>query len=220
MKQTRAPSSGDQAVTGSAADFLPSKLTYPALCKAAAICRGCDLYKYATQTVFGEGALHAPLMLVGEQPGNDEDLAGHPFIGPAGALLDKALQEAGIARDQVYITNAVKHFKFEERGKRRLHKSPSAREIKACRPWLDAEIDLIKPQAIICLGATAAKALLGPKFSLTRQRGEWAGSIGNTRVMASFHPSAALRAPDHDARAAMFQAIAKDLKTASRLIGA
>ncbi|HTK83998.1 MAG TPA: UdgX family uracil-DNA binding protein [Patescibacteria group bacterium] len=207
-----------QKTETSAANFLPSKITYEALVKASEGCKGCELYKFATQTVFGEGATDASLILVGEQPGNEEDLAGHPFVGPAGKLLDKALAEAGIPRDEVYVTNAVKHFKFEERGKRRLHKQPSARNIKACRPWLEAEIELIKPEAVICLGSTAAKSLLGPSFALTKHLGEWQTGPGNIKILATYHPSAALRAPDHDQREALYKAIVSDLKKAAKLL--
>src|SRR5882757_6109830 len=149
----------------------PSSLT--SLRRAARDCRACDLWKHATQTVFGEGASKASIMFVGEQPGDQEDLAGHPFVGPAGKVLDEALLEAGIDRAQVYVTNAVKHFKWApaERGKRRIHKKPRASEIQACRPWLDAEIDLVRPQVLVCLGATAAQSLLGASFSVTRERG-------------------------------------------------
>ena len=204
--------------TGSAADFLPKKITYNTLYKASKGCQGCDLYLPARQTVFGEGAIKGSLMLVGEQPGNEEDLEGHPFIGPAGKLLNKALEDAGIPRGKVYVTNAVKHFRFEERGQKRLHKSPSARQIKACRPWLDAEISLMQPAAILCLGATAAKSLLGANFSLTRQRGQWQPGPGDSRILATYHPSAALRAPDHDKREAFYKAIVQDLKQAATAV--
>ena len=204
--------------TGSAADFLPEHLSYKALRDAAAGCRGCDLYLHATQSVFGEGATQAHLMLVGEQPGDSEDREGDPFVGPAGALLQKALDEAGIARTDVYITNAVKHFKWEPRGKMRLHKTPGAREIKACRPWLEAELAVVKPVAVLALGATAAKGLLGPDFSITKSRGEWAGTMGNASVMATFHPSAGLRAPEPERRAEIYTFIVADLKKAAQLI--
>lgn len=202
----------------SAADFLPPHLSYPALRAAAAGCQGCDLYRHATQTVFGEGAHEAALMLVGEQPGDAEDKAGHPFVGPAGQLLERGLAEAGIARGDVYITNTVKHFKWERRGSLRMHKSPGAKEIKACRPWLEAELAVVKPRAILALGATAAKALLGPAFLLTRQRGDWAGSLGNASIMATFHPSAALRAPEPARRAELYALIVEDLRKAAKLI--
>ncbi|HYD19175.1 MAG TPA: UdgX family uracil-DNA binding protein [Patescibacteria group bacterium] len=207
-----------KAPADSAAPFVPEKRTYNALATAAEGCRGCELYKHATQVVFGEGATKASLILLGEQPGDAEDLAGHPFVGPAGRLLDKALEEAGIPRKEVYVTNAVKHFRFEERGKRRLHKSPSARHIKACRPWLEAELDLVQPAALICLGATAAKAVLGNKFSLTKSLGEWQAGPRNSKVLATFHPSAALRAPDHDRREELYREIVKTLKLAGSVI--
>src|SRR6202051_2080353 len=157
---------------GSAREFFPDKLTLPALREAAADCKACDLWKRGTQTVFGEGRRRALVMFVGEQPGNEEDLTGKPFVGPAGRLFDAALEEAGIDRAGVYVTNVVKHFKWEPRGKRRIHKKPNASEIAACRPWLDAEIQLVKPRAIVCLGATAAQALLGKTFKVTQHRGE------------------------------------------------
>jgi uracil-DNA glycosylase family protein len=164
----------------------------PCLCKAAEGCHGCDLYKKATQTVFGEGSLQAKLVLVGEQPGDAEDLKGHPFVGPAGKILEKGLEETGIPLETVYITNAVKHFKFQMVGKRRLHKKPSAREVAACKPWLDAEINLIKPKAVVCLGATAARALLGSRFALLKNLGQWQASAANLKIIATYHPSAAL----------------------------
>jgi uracil-DNA glycosylase len=203
--------------TRSAADHLPKKRSYPSLCKAAEGCRGCDLYKLGTQTVFGQGPLTASLMLVGEQPGDEEDRQGLPFVGPAGKLLDRALAEAGVPKEKVYVTNAVKHFKFTVRGKKRMHQPPSAREITACRPWLLAEIELIRPGAVLCLGATAAKSLLGGKFSLTKHRGEWQRGPEDAKVLATFHPSAALRAPDHDQRAALYKAIVEDLRLATSI---
>jgi DNA polymerase len=186
--------------TESAADAVPDRPTLRTVRAAALDCRACDLWKIGTQTVFGEGAAHAPLMLVGEQPGDQEDLTGHPFVGPAGRLLDKALADAGIARTSVYVTHVVKHFKWEPRGKRRIHKKPGAREIAACRPWLDTEIALVKPRAIICLGATAAQALLGKAFKVTEHRGEFVESPLAPIVLATVHPSALLRAPDEQTR--------------------
>jgi len=179
-------------------------------------CRACDLWKRATQTVFGEGSPEARLMLVGEQPGNDEDLSGHPFVGPAGKLLDRALAGAGIDRAGVYVTNVVKHFKWEPRGKRRIHKKPSAREIAACRPWLDTEIELVKPRAIVCLGATAAQALLGRAFKVTAQRGELIPSALAPIVVATVHPSSILRAPDDDRRRQEMARFIDDLRKVSR----
>jgi DNA polymerase len=163
-------------------------------------CKACDLWKRGTQTVFGAGSARSKVMFVGEQPGNDEDLAGEPFVGPAGRLLDRALAEAGIDRSKVYVTNAVKHFKWEPRGKRRIHKKPSTLEIAACRPWLDAEIATIRPRVIVCLGATAAQSLLGRSFKVTQHRGEFVESSLAPYVMATVHPSSILRAPDDDSR--------------------
>src|SRR3954464_5379315 len=185
---------------------------------AAKSCRNCDLWRHATQTVFGEGPDRAQLMLVGEQPGNDEDLAGHPFVGPAGKLLDRALEEAGIDRRTVYVTNVVKHFKWEPRGKRRIHKKPNAAEITACRPWLETEIALVKPRALVCLGATAAQALLGASFKVTKQRGELVDSALAPLVAATVHPSSILRAPDDDARREEMRRFVEDLKKIAREI--
>src|SRR3989440_1034587 len=161
---------------GSAEEFFPDKLTLSALREAAAGCKACDLWKLGTQTVFGEGSSHARVMMVGEQPGDKEDLQGKPFVGPAGAILNKALAAAGIDRDDVYVTNAVKHFKWEPRGKRRIHKKPNTIQINACRPWLDAEITVVKPDVVVLLGATAAQAILGQNFRVTQQRGQWVKS--------------------------------------------
>jgi DNA polymerase len=187
--------------TGSAADFIPPRPTLPSLRAAAANCRGCNLYRYATQTVFGEGPRNAELVMIGEQPGDQEDRQGHPFVGPSGQLLDEALIAAGIDRRRVYVTNAVKHFKFTriELTKRRLHKKPTAAEARACRPWLEEELRLIKPMVIVALGATAAQALLGNKFRVTQQRGRPVESPWADAVFATVHPSAVLRAPG-DAR--------------------
>jgi DNA polymerase len=182
--------------TGSAADFIPPRPTLPRLRAAAAGCRGCDLYRDATQTVFGEGPLEAEVMFVGEQPGDQEDRAGRPFVGPSGRLLDAALEEAGIDRRRVYVTNAVKHFKFvqKELTRRRLHKKPSPGEVRACHPWLQEEIRLVQPRVIVALGSTAAQALLGRAFRVTERRGELIDSEWGP-VMATVHPSAVLRAP-------------------------
>jgi uracil-DNA glycosylase len=198
--------------TGSAADFLPERRTLPALREAAASCRGCPLWARGTQTVFGEGPRRARVLLVGEQPGNDEDLAGRPFVGPAGKLLDRALAAAGIDRRDVYVTNVVKHFKWEPKGKRRIHAKPNQMEISACLPWLEAELDIIKPAVVVCLGATAAQALLGPKFRVTKQRGEWIAARWAPHVMATVHPSAILRAPDEAARHAEMERFTADFK--------
>src|ERR687893_2825739 len=184
----------------SARDFLPAKRTPESLREAARSCKGCDLYKNATQTVFGEGPQHADVVFVGEQPGDQEDRQGLPFVGPAGALLDKALEDAGIPRSDVYVTNAVKHFKWEPRGKRRIHKKPRASEIKACRPWLQAELRAVKPVILVCLGATAAQSVLGAQFKLTQHRGTMQTSRMAGQVLATIHPSAVLRAPDSEGR--------------------
>jgi uracil-DNA glycosylase family protein len=199
----------------SAADYLPARKTLAALRRAAQDCQGCDLYRNATQTVFGEGSTSARLILIGEQPGDREDIEGHPFVGPAGRLLDQALVAAGIDRDEVYVTNAVKHFKWTERGKRRLHKKPSSREISACRPWLSSEIEVLHPQGLICLGATASQALLGTAFRLTQRRGELMKSDLAGWIMATYHPSAVLRAPDEERRHQMRDELIADLKVAA-----
>jgi DNA polymerase len=201
-----------------AVPFLPAKLTIPNLRSAAANCRGCDLWSRATQTVFGEGTEHASVMLVGEQPGDKEDLFGHPFVGPAGRILDEALTVAGIDKSDVYITNAVKHFSWapDQRGKRRIHKKPRYSEIQACRPWLEAEISATRPRIIICLGATAAQALLGKEFSVMRQRGKFVPSPLAPRVIATVHPSSILRAQDDESRREQKQAFIRDLTIAAR----
>jgi uracil-DNA glycosylase len=203
-----------------ASEYLPAKRTIATLTKAAAVCHGCDLWQRATQTVFGEGSGHASILLIGEQPGDKEDLAGHPFVGPAGRVLDEALAAAGIPRSEVYVTNAVKHFNWSpaERGKRRIHKKPHYSEIQACRPWLDAEIDAVKPKVVICLGATAAQALLGRDFSVMRQRGTFVLSSIAPRVMATVHPSSILRVPDEAARHQQKQAFIDDLRVAAKEI--
>jgi uracil-DNA glycosylase len=203
--------------TGSAADFLPPRLSYPALRKAAAGCRGCHLWRVGTQTVFGEGARKATLMLVGEQPGDREDLAGHPFVGPSGALLDSALERAGIDRADAYVTNAVKHFKWvpDGAGKRRIHKSPNAGEIRACHPWLDAELRVVQPTAIVALGATAAKALFGPKVRVLAQRGTRLPTELAKAGFVTVHPSAVLRTPSAE-HAAAERAFVADLTKVAR----
>jgi uracil-DNA glycosylase family protein len=202
-----------------ATPFLPAKRTLPSLREAAAHCKGCPLWKLGTQTVFGEGSPTARVVMVGEQPGNDEDLAGKPFVGPAGKLLDTALLEAGIDRREVYVTNAVKHFKWEPSGKRRLHKKPNGREIAACRPWLEAELAALKPEVLVCLGATAAQALLGKDFRVSKQRGVSVASPLAPNVMATVHPSSILRAPDEDARHAEMKLFVADLKKVAKIIG-
>src|SRR3954468_6207808 len=191
-----------------ATPYLPTRKTLPALREAAAGCRGCHLYAPATQTVFGEGRASSRVMMVGEVPGDREDREGHVFVGPAGRELDKALEAVGIERADVYITNVVKHFKFEERGKRRIHQTPKRFEIDACLPWLDEELRLVKPEVLVLLGATAAKALLGSSFRLTRHRGELLDSELAPKVTATIHPSAILRAPDDESRQAERKAFA------------
>lgn len=198
--------------TSSAADYLPAKLTLPTLRKAAASCQGCELYKNATQTVFGEGAEATEIMLIGETPGDQEDLQGRPFVGPAGRVLDEALQEVGLDRPKVYITNAVKHFKWEPRGKKRLHKKPGMREVVACRAWLESEVQVTQPKLIVCLGATAAQALLGRDFRITKQRGEILESPWARGTLATHHPSAILRAPEKSDRLRMRQELVQDLR--------
>jgi DNA polymerase len=182
------------------------------LTTAARSCRACPLWRNATQTVFGEGSARAEVMLVGEQPGNEEDLSGHPFVGPAGRVLDEALAEAGIDRGRTYVTNVVKHFKWEPRGKRRIHAKPKAGEIGACRPWLDAEIATVRPRVIVCLGATAAKSLLGASFRVSVDRGRFVESPLAGLVTATVHPSSILREPDSAARRQAMRAFVKDLK--------
>ena len=199
-------------------DLLPDRPTLPGVREIAAGCKACDLYKRGTQTVFGEGPPKAELMLVGEQPGDAEDLAGHPFVGPAGRLLDTALEEAGIDRSQVYVTNVVKHFKWEPRGKRRIHAKPNAAEIGACRVWLEVEIALVKPRVLVCLGATAAQALLGKSFKVSQQRGTVVPSPLAPIVSATVHPSSILRAPDDEARREEMRRFVKDLRTIAREI--
>lgn len=192
--------------------LLPDKPTLKSVAQVAAGCKACDLYKRGTQTVFGEGPGKASIMLVGEQPGDAEDLAGHPFVGPAGKLLDRALEQAGIDRGLVYVTNVVKHFKWEPRGKRRIHAKPNAGEISACRPWLETEIALVKPHALVCLGATAAHALLGKNFKVSQQRGEFVESSLAPLVIATVHPSSILRARDDDTRHDEMVRFVADLK--------
>ena len=190
---------------------MPARRTLTTLRSAAAGCRGCDLWKRGTQTVFGEGPKHARVMMIGEQPGNEEDLVGRPFVGPAGRLLDRALSAARIPRNDVYVTNVVKHFKWESRGKRRIHAKPNQMEIGACLPWLQAELDIVAPDVVVCLGATAAQALLGPRFRVTKQRGQWVKAPWARRVLATVHPSSILRAPDDETRERELDALVADL---------
>ncbi len=188
----------------------------PSLREAAAGCTACELYKLGTQTVFGAGTRSAEVMLVGEQPGDREDIAGEPFVGPAGRLLDDALEDAGIDRRKAYVTNVVKHFKWVGRGKRRIHKKPNMSEITACKPWLEAELKVVKPQALVCLGATAAQALLGSDFRITKQRGEFIESDLAPLVLATVHPSSILRAPDAETRELELKAFTQDLAKVAR----
>jgi DNA polymerase len=201
-----------------ASPLIPPRPTIKKLQSAAAGCKACDLWKTGTQTVFGEGKQTSTVMFIGEQPGDREDLAGRPFVGPAGGLLDKALAEAGIERSKVYVTNVVKHFKWEPRGKRRIHKKPNASEINACRPWLEAEIQVIKPRAIVCLGSTAAQAVIGPKFKVSTQRATFVESPLAPLVTATVHPSSILRAPSDEARRAEFARFVEDLRKIGRAI--
>jgi DNA polymerase len=207
----RRPRRAGAPADGSAAPLVPSHPTLPALRAAAAGCRACPLWERGTQTVFGAGPPLAEVLLVGEQPGNDEDRAGAPFVGPAGRLLDRALAAAGIDRRRAYVTNAVKHFKWEQRGKRRIHQKPNVGEVNACRPWLDAEIAVVRPRAILCLGATAAQALLGRAFRVTEHRGELVPSPLAPLVMATVHPSSILRAPDDATRRIELERFVQDL---------
>jgi DNA polymerase len=201
----------------SAAEFIPEHATPRALRESVQKCRGCDLYARATQAVFGEGPNSAEIVLIGEQPGDEEDRQGHPFVGPSGKLLDRALVDAGIDRSSLYVTNAVKHFKFEERGKRRLHKKPSGVEIRACQPWLEAEINLIQPRIIVCLGATAAQTIFGSTYRLTKERGQFVQNSWAPHVTSTVHPSAILRAPDEEQRHVEYERFVDDLKKVQRL---
>ena len=205
-------------VTSTAAPLVPPKPTLDKLRAAARSCQACDLWKGGTQTVFGEGTAHARVMFVGEQPGDKEDLAGKPFVGPAGAILDRALDDAGIDRNQVYVTNAVKHFKWEPRGKRRIHKKPNSLEQAACRPWLDAELAVVKPTVLVLLGATAAQAILGRTFKVTEKRGQPIPSSIAPFVMATVHPSSILRAPDDESRHREMARFIDDMKAVAKVL--
>jgi uracil-DNA glycosylase len=202
----------------SAEPFVPERATLPTLRKAAAGCRGCGLYRQATQTVFGEGTRTAEVMLVGEQPGDREDLQGKPFVGPAGRLLDRALEEAGIDRKRAYVTNAVKHFKWQPRGKRRIHQKPRWSEFAACRPWLDAELGVVKPKVVVCLGSSAAQALLGRDFRVTRERGRFVESPLADYVLATVHPSSILREPDDESRHEAHRLFVGDLRKVAAVL--
>jgi DNA polymerase len=203
-----------------AAAFFPEKRTLPALREAVQGCRGCDLYRNATQAVFGEGSEHADVFFVGEQPGDKEDLAGKPFVGPAGQLLDRALDEAGINRSRTYVANAVKHFKWKPDGKRRIHQKPNWSEVVACRPWLEAELQAVQPRVVVCLGATAAQSLLGRDFRVTQHRGELIESDLAEHLTATVHPSSILRRQDEESRRAEFAAFVDDLRVVARLLDA
>jgi uracil-DNA glycosylase family protein len=192
----------------------PDTSSLTTLKSAAKACTACHLYKHATQTVFGQGPKGATLMLLGEQPGDQEDLAGIPFVGPAGKILDQALEEAGIDRTKVYVTNTVKHFKWEPRGKRRIHKKPNSREIAACRPWLEAELRVVRPGLLVCMGATAAQAIFGPSFRVTRERGKLLESELAPKVVATVHPSSLLRQPDEESREREYKLFVADLRVA------
>ena len=200
---------------GTAAPLIPKRPTLKKLREAAAGCKACPLWQTGTQTVFGEGSAKADVVFVGEQPGDQEDLEGRPFVGPAGKLLDQALEETGIDREQVYVTNVVKHFKWKSQGKRRIHQKPNWKEIGACRPWLDAEIAVLKPRVLVCLGATAAQALLGRDFRVSRQRGELVESPLAEKTIATVHPSSILRAEDRDVQ---FEEFVRDLRKIAALI--
>jgi DNA polymerase len=201
-----------------AAPLVPPRPTLPRLRQAAADCRACDLWERGTQTVFGEGPSRARVMFVGEQPGDMEDLEGRPFVGPAGRILDASLEKAGIDREDVYVTNVVKHFKWEPRGKRRIHQKPNSVEIGACRPWLEAELAVVKPKVLVCLGATAAQALLGRSFKVSRQRGVLVISPLAPRVLATVHPSSILRAPDDETRRAETARFVEDLRKVAKAL--
>jgi uracil-DNA glycosylase family protein len=202
----------------SAASWVPERPTLPRLREAVDDCRGCPLWRTATQAVFGEGRARAPVMLVGEQPGDQEDLEGRPFVGPAGRVLDDALAEAGIDRDATYVTNAVKHFKFETRGKRRIHAKPTWSETMACRPWLEAELAVVRPRVLVCLGATAAQSLLGKQFRVTKQRGAWIESDLAELVTATIHPSAILRRRDAESRRVEQARLVEDLRKVAAVL--
>ena len=204
--------------SSSAYDLIPERPTLPAVREAASGCRACDLWRNATQTVFGEGSRGADVMLIGEQPGDREDVQRRPFVGPAGGLLDRALDEAGIDRRAVYVTNVVKHFKWMRKGKRRIHQKPNAEQISACRPWLDVELRLVKPRVVVCLGATAAQALLGRSFRVTRERGRFVPSDLAPLVLATIHPSAILRVDDEEDRRREMAAFVQDLRTVAEAL--
>ena len=204
--------------SGTAAPFVPERPTLPKLREAAAGCTACHLWVTGTQTVFGEGAVASDVMFVGEQPGDQEDLQGRPFVGPAGRVLDEGMEAAGIDRTKAYVTNAVKHFKWEPRGKRRIHQKPNAAEMAACRPWLEAELAVVRPRVLVALGATAAQSLLGRQFRVTKQRGIPIESELAPHVLATVHPSSILRAPDEDARREAYADFVADLRAVAKLL--
>jgi uracil-DNA glycosylase len=200
----------------SASDFLPRNRSLESLRQAAKSCKGCDLYLNATQTVFGDGPGHASVMLVGEQPGDIEDQKGEPFVGPAGRMLDRALEDARISRDEVYVTNAVKHFKWLWRGKRRLHQKPSVRQVVACRPWLEVEIEVVQPKILVCMGATAAQSVTGKSVAIMKERGKFIDSVLGKLTFVTIHPSAILRQRDNDEREQEYRRFASELKLVKR----
>jgi uracil-DNA glycosylase len=206
----------DETANTSASDFLPKTRSLQSLRQAAKSCKGCDLYRNATQTVFGEGPDRASVMLIGEQPGDIEDQKGEPFVGPAGRILDRALEEALISRDQVYVSNAVKHFKWIWRGKRRLHQKPSIRQVMACRPWLEVEIEVVQPQILVCMGATAAQSVVGKPVPVMKERGKFIDSALGRPAFVTIHPSAILRQRDTDAREAEYRRFADEMKLVKR----
>jgi uracil-DNA glycosylase len=216
MTKRAAPKKGRQSKDEWRPAPVPETTSLKVVREAATGCTACPLYKNATQTVFGEGPRNPPMMLVGEQPGDSEDLSGKPFVGPAGKIMDRALEEAGINRTEVYVTNTVKHFKWEPRGKRRIHQKPNSRDIAACRPWLEAELRLVKPGLLVCLGATAAQAIFGPSFRVTRERGKVLSSSLAGKVVATVHPSSLLRQPDEASREREYKHFVADLKVALR----
>jgi uracil-DNA glycosylase len=225
MAKKGSPDDANPGGERSAAPFVPKSTSIRTLTAAAHECRGCDLYKTATQVVFGAGPNKARVVFVGEQPGDQEDRQGAPFVGPAGAMLDKALEDAGIPRSEVYVTNAVKHFKWEPRGKRRIHKKPRVSEIKACRPWLEAELRAVKPQVVVCLGATAAQSMLGAQFKLMQNRGKViemrdpkGPGLPAQHVVATIHPSAVLRAPDSVGRRQAYESLVADLRVVAKAL--
>jgi uracil-DNA glycosylase family protein len=213
MPMTHASTEPDDA-----SPWVPASADLTELRAAAASCRGCELWRDTTQTVFGEGSSPAPMMLIGEQPGDREDLEGHPFVGPAGKILSQALDEAGIERTAVYVTNAVKHFRHEQRGKKRIHRKPSIRQVQACAPWLHEELRVVDPEVVVLLGATAARSVLGPGFSVTEQRGHLVETPLEALVTATVHPSSILRLRDHDEREVAFRAFVRDLRFAASAV--